>query len=86
LGVQAPISTNSTVKPTAAPNTCFWLAAKPKRAPELSATTLTGPGVMEVASAKAAMERIKLMTNPCDSEDNVTVKGRRHLVLNKMPP
>src|SRR5471032_45865 len=59
-----PISTSSKVKPTAAPNTCFWLAAKPKRAPALRATTFTGPGVMEVARAKAAMEMIKLIAVP----------------------
>ena len=59
-----PISINNKVKPTAAPNTCFWLAAKPKRAPELRATTLTGPGVIEVARAKAAMEMIKLIAVP----------------------
>ncbi|AZF37338.1 hypothetical protein C4J88_2555 [Pseudomonas sp. R4-39-08] len=59
-----PISINSNVKPSAAPNTCFWLAANPKRAPLLRATTLTGPGVMEVARANAAMEMIKLIAVP----------------------
>jgi hypothetical protein len=57
------------VNPTAAPTTCFWLATNPKRAPELSATTFTGPGVMEVANAKAAMEMIKLIAVPFYSNE-----------------
>lgn len=52
-----PSSTSNRVNPSVAPNTWRWAAPKPNCAPALNATMLTGPGVMEAASANAAMER-----------------------------
>jgi hypothetical protein len=50
------MSNSSNVNPTVAPATCRMLALKPCCAPSLSATTLTGPGEIDEASANAAME------------------------------
>src|SRR5690606_22201010 len=57
-----PISSNSTANPTLAPLTCHKLGRQPKRAPLPSATRLTGPGVIEAARAKAAMEKYSSTT------------------------
>jgi hypothetical protein len=52
----SPASTSSRQKPAVAPVTWARVAANPWRAPLPRATTLTGPGEIEVARAKAAIE------------------------------
>lgn len=52
---------SSSVKPMVAPLTWRMAGRKPNCAPALSATMLTGPGDMEEASAKAAMDSKRLI-------------------------
>ncbi|MOA24330.1 hypothetical protein D3C78_1450030 [compost metagenome] len=55
--IPKPTDTSNNVKPKVAPVTCRRLVVKPNCAPQLSATMFTGPGVIEEANAKAAIER-----------------------------
>jgi hypothetical protein len=52
------------------------LGQNPKRAPELNATILTGPGVIEDASANAAME-MKILMSYLSTWKNDPVQGTR---------
>ncbi|KPY27673.1 hypothetical protein ALO99_101440 [Pseudomonas coronafaciens pv. porri] len=81
-----PISSNNSVKPSVAPNTWRMPGQKPKLAPALSATMLTGPGVMDDAKANAAIEISKLIENSSNTirNDRIKVMTATHSVLKEI--